>query len=350
MEISRSQQATTLERLVTDLVKLKSELRAKDAQIADQHQVIQRQDTELTQLRTDAEITLEQFQRLRLEEITKPKTPQPQQTIGKLATEIREKDLNMREKDQILRERESEIRSMIGQIELQLAVKDQDQTKKTSDDTQLASEVAKVNTLQEEIRRLKTALAALELQLQSEKAMVQQYRDDVSQSQAVQDAAQLAVNTERARSEKYVQDIEQQTAAYGQLKSQMEAQEARSQKLTEELNTIQASSQRGSAELRDQMQVLEQREQEHAKDVAEARQTMNFFKRNSEASTRKVKGLEAEVKSLMQSLQTSDGAQIGNSMATSPNAAPGAWPGTDSQGIRSSASLRRKPLGNPSII
>ncbi|PVH79383.1 hypothetical protein DL98DRAFT_631705 [Cadophora sp. DSE1049] len=181
-------------------------------------------------------------------------------------------------------------------------------------------------------------------------AMVQQYRDEVSQSQAIQDAAQLAANTERARADKILLDIEQKTAAYETLRSQLEVQESRNHKLIQELNTIQASSQRGSAELRDQMQVLEQQEREHTKDVAEARQAMNFFKRNSEASTRKVKGLEAEVKSLMQSFDMKGGGQTNYVTAASHQPAPGAWPDADGGSMRSSTSLRRKPLGNPSMV
>ncbi|KAG0646192.1 hypothetical protein D0Z07_8078 [Hyphodiscus hymeniophilus] len=346
VEKTSSQQATALERMITDLVKIKSELRAKDVKIADQQQVIHSQVVELTQLRADADNALLQSQKPRLEENDNPKTSQLQQTISELTTEMREKDLNMREKDQMLREREFEIRSMKGHLELQMAVQDQDQIKRTSDDTQLESERAKVSTFQEEIRTLKTGLAALESQLHNEKVVAQQYRDELSQSQTTQDAAHLAVNAEKTRGDKYLQDIDQQNAAYRQLRSQLEAQEAKNLKLTQELNHIHDKSHRDSAELRDQMQLLVQREQEHAQDVAEARQTMNYFKRNSEASSKKVKGLEAEVKSLMQSLEMTGGVQMANPLTASSHMTQGAWPDTDNHGKRSSTSLRRKPLAN----
>ncbi|KAL2076227.1 hypothetical protein VTL71DRAFT_1170 [Oculimacula yallundae] len=344
-ETVRARQAVAHEKMVEDLVQMKMELRTKQMQISDQQQAIQTHLTELGQLRADAKTTLAELHSVQLTQSDGPKAAEAQQQIAQLKTEIRERDFHLREKDQGLREREFEIRTLGGKLELQTVAKDQDSNQRTRDDSQLENERSRADRFQQEVQLLKT-------QLETEKAMVQQYRDEVSQSQAIQDAAQIATNAERLRGENYLRDIEQRTAELSRLRSQLDSYEARNHKLTQELNLVQASSQRGSAELRDRMQVLEQREQEHANEVADARQSASFFKKNSEATSRKVKGLEAEVKSLMRSLEINGSGAAGNRNSSGPQGgnfasqgAPGAWPEVEDTALRSSTSMRRKPLG-----
>jgi len=136
------------------------------------------------------------------------------------------------------------------------------------------------------------------------------------------------------------------------LQSQIQAGEAKTQELTQELNNLQASFQRTTAETREKSQAQEQLEASYAKDIAEALRMKNFFKKNSEASTRKVKLLEVDIQSLKQSLQRNREAQEDSSANAALQGGnfsepPGAWPDMDIQ--RTSSSLRRKPLGIPGM-
>ncbi|KAE9363983.1 hypothetical protein N431DRAFT_432108 [Stipitochalara longipes BDJ] len=119
------------------------------------------------------------------------------------------------------------------------------------------------------------------------------------------------------------------------------------QELTQELSNFQASFQKTVAETRDKSQAQEQLEAKHANELAEIRRMAKFFKRNSEASTRKVKGLEAEIQNLRQSLQRNyevqeDGTTNATLQGGDFSEPPGAWPDMDIQG--NSLSVRRKPL------
>lgn len=358
----QSRQADALDRMVTDLVKTKSELRAKDVRLSGQQGVIEKQSTELEQLRHDVSNMSAELQDTRLAPSDTQKSAKLQQTIGDLTTEIREKDLHLREKDQILREREFELRTMRGQLEqeqkqrgkdavemqeLQNIINDQDHTQRTRDDSQLESERSRAKTLQQEVQDLKIAHASALSQIATGNARVQQYLDELSQSKATQDAAQSAIDAERAKSQQYLQEIDQQNVVHKLLQSQIEAQEAKTQEQTQELNNLQASFQRTVAETRDKSQAQEQLEASHANDLAEARLMAKFFKKNSEASTRKVKRLEGEIQSLKQLLQRNreiqeDGTTNAALQGGNSSEPPGAWPDMDIQ--RNSLSLRRKPL------
>jgi chromosome segregation ATPase len=310
VEAIQSRQRGVIDRMVTDLVKAKSELRAKDARLSDQQEVIERQSKELEQLRRDVSDMSAELQDTQ-------NSAKLQQEIGQLTMEMREKDLHLREKDQILREREFALRAMSGQLEqeqqqrrkdavemqeLQNMINDQDYTQRTIDDSQLETERSRAETLQQEVQDLKRVHASALLQIDNGNARVQQYLDELNQSKAIQDAAQSAIDAERTKSQQYLQEINQRNVEQKLLRSQIEAQEAKTQELTQELNDLRVSFQRTVAETRDKSQAQEQLKASHVKDLAEADRLTNFFRNNSEASTRKVKGLQAEIQSLKQSL------------------------------------------------
>lgn len=367
LETNQSRQADALDRMVTDLVKTKSEIRAKDIRLSSQLGVIETQRTELEQLRRDVSNMSAELQDTRLAQSDTQKSAELQQAIGQLTTEMREKDLHIREKDQILREREFELRAMKGQLEqeqkqrgkdavemqeLQKIISNQDHTQRTRDDSQLEAERSRSNALQQELQDLKIAHASALSQIGTENARVQQYLDELSRSKATQDAAQSAIDAERARSQQYLQEIEQRNVVHKMLQSQIEAGEAKTRELTQELNNLKASFQRTVTEMREKSQAQDQLEASHANDLAEASRMARFFKKNSEATSRKAKGLEAEIQSLKQSLQRNrevqdDGitnAELQGGIFSEP---PGAWPDMDLQ--RNSSSLRRKPLSGPGI-
>lgn len=360
----QSRQANALDRMVTDLVKTTSELRAKETRISSQMGVIDAQKTELEQVRREVSNMSAELQNARLIQSDTQKSAELQQTIGQLTTEIREKDLHLREKDQILREREFELRSTKSQLEqeqkqrgkdviemqeLQNMIKTQDHTKSTRDDSQLEGERSRAQALQQELQDLKAAHALALSEIDTGNARVQQHIDELRQSKATQDASKSAIDAERAKSQQYLQEIEQRNVAHQALQSQIEAGEAKTLALTQELNNLQATSQRTFAEMRDKSQVQERLEASHAHDLAEARRMSNFFKKNSEATSRKAKALETEVQSLKQSLQRSreghEDSVAGAAMqGVSFSEPPGAWPEMDLQ--RTSSILRRKPLAN----
>jgi hypothetical protein len=363
----QSRQADVLESMVTDLVKAKSELQAKDVRLSGQQGIIEKQNTELEQLRHDVRNISAELQSTRLAQSDAQNSAELQQAIGQLTTEMREKDLHLREKDQILREREFELRAMSGQLEqeqkqrrrdavemqqLQNMINEQDHTQRTMDDSQLETERSRAEALEQQVRELKVAHASALSQIDIGNARVQQYLDQLSQSKATEDAAQSAINAERAKSQQYLQEIDQRNIVHQQQHSQIAAQEARMQELTQELNNLQASFQRTVAETRDISQAQAQRETSHANELAEARRMSKFFKKNSETTTRKVKGLEAELQSLKQSLQRNrevqeDGTNNAALQGSNFLEPPGAWPDMDIQ--RNSPSLRRKPLTPSSI-
>jgi chromosome segregation ATPase len=367
METIQSRQADVLDRMVTDLVKTKSELRAKDVRLSGQQGVIEEQSTELEQLRHDVSNMSAELQGTRLAQNDTQKSAKLQEAIGQLTTEMREKDLQLREKDQILREREFELCAMRGQLdqgqkqrrkdvvemqELQNMINDQDHTQRTRDDSQLETERFRADALQQEVQHLKIAHASALSEINTWNARIQQYHDELSQSKATQDAAQSAIDAERARSQQYLQEIDQRNVVHKQLQSQIEAREAKMQELTQELNNLQASFQRTVAETRDRSQAQEQLEASHANDLAEARSMTKFFKKNSEASARRARALEAEIQSLKQTLQRNrevqeDGTTNAALQGGNFSEPPGAWPDMDIQ--RSSPSLRRKPLAIPSM-
>ena len=363
----QSRQADALDRMVTDLVKTKSELRAKDDRLSGQQGVIEKQNTELEQLRRDVNNMSAELQDTRLAQSETQNSAKLQQAIGQLTTEMREKDLQLREKDQILREREFELRAMRGQLEqeqkqrgkdavemqeLQNMINDQDHTQRTKDDSQLETERFRTETLEQEVQDLRIAHASALSQIDTGNARVQQYLDELSQYKATQDAAQSTIDAERAKSRRYLQEIDQRNVVHKVLQSQIEAGEAKTQELTKELNNLQASFQRTVAETRDKSQAQEQLEASHADDLAEVRRMAKFFKKNSEASTRKAKGLEAEIQSLKQSLQRNREVEEDGTINAAPQGGnssepPGAWPDMDIQ--RNSPSLRRKPLAISSM-
>jgi hypothetical protein len=362
METAQSRQTDVLERMVTDLVNTTSELRAKNLTLSNQRTVIEKQNTELEQLRHDVSIISAELQNTRLAQSDTQKSANLQQEIGRLTTEIREKDLHSREKDQVLREREFELRAAKDQLEreqtqrgkevaelreLQNMINNQDYAQKMKEGSQLETVKSRAEILQQEVQDLKNAHATALAQLNTESARAQQYLDELSQCKASRDAAQSAIDAERMKSQQYLQEIDRRESGHQQLQSQIRTGETKTQQLTQELNNLQASFQRNIAEMKDKSQAQQQLEVAHANDLAEAHRMAKFFKKNSEATTRKTKGLEAELQSLRQSLQKGRGVQ-GDSTA---NAAmqednfsdpPGAWPETDIQ--RSSHSLRRKPL------
>jgi len=367
METVQSRQADVIDRMVTDLVKAKSELQAKDVRLSGQQGIIEKQNTELEQLRHDVSNISAELQNTRLAQSHTQNSAELQQAIGQLKTEMREKDLHLREKDQNVREREYELRTMSSQLEqekeqrrreaaemqqLQNLINKQDHTQRTMDDSQLETERSRAEALQQQVRELKVAHASALSQIDIGNARVQQYLDQLSQSKSTQDATQSAIDAERAKSQQYFQEIDQRNIVHRQQQSQIAAQEAKIQELTQELNNLQASFQRTIAETRDISQAQAQREASHANELAEARRSAQFFKKNSEATTRKVKGLAAEIQSLRQPLQRNrevleDGTTNAAVQGGNFSEPPGAWPDVDIQ--RSPASLRRKPLAPSSL-
>jgi chromosome segregation ATPase len=364
---AQSRQADVIERMVTDLVKTKSELQAKDVRLSTQQGIIEKQNTELEQLRHDVGNISAELQNTRLAQSDTQNSAELQQAIGQLTTEMREKDLHLREKDQILREREFELRAMSGQLEqeqkqrrreavelqqLQNLINEQNHTQRTMDGSQLETERSRAEALQQQVRELKEAHASALSQIEIGNTRVQQYLDQLSQSKATQDAAQSTINAERAKSQQYFQEIDQRNTVHQQQQSQIAAQGAKIQELTQELNNLQASLQRTVAETRDISQAQAQREVSHANELAEAQRAAKFFKKNSEATTRKVKGLTAEIESLKQSLHRNrevqeDGSTNAALQDGSFSQPPGAFPEMDIQ--RNPASLRRKPLAPSNI-
>jgi DNA repair exonuclease SbcCD ATPase subunit len=367
LETIQSRQIDTLDRMVTDLVKTKSELRAKDVRLSGQQDVIEKQNTEMEQLRRDVSKLSAELQDTRLAQGDTQESAESKQAIGQLTTELREKDLHLREKDQILREREFELRAMRGQLEqeqkqrgkdaiemqeLQNMINGQDHTQRMRDDSQLETERSRAENLQQEVQDLKRAHASALSQIETGNARVQQYLDELSQSKATQDAAQSASDAERAKSQQYLQEINQRDVVLELLKSQIESEEAKTQKLTQELDNLQASFQRTVTETRNKSQAQEELEASHANDLAEAHRLAEFFRKNSVATSRKAKELEAETQSLIQSLQSNreahgDGTTNAGQQDGNFSKAPGAWPDMDVQ--RNSPSLRRKPLAFSSV-
>jgi len=199
---------------------------------------------------------------------------------------------------------------------------------------------SRAEILQQEVQGLQNAHAAALTQLDTNSARAQQYLDELSQCKASLDA-------EKTKTQQCLEEIDRRDLGHQQLQSQIKVGETKTQQLTQELNNLQASFQRNMAEMKDKSQAQQQLEVAHANDLAEAHRMAKFFKKNSEATTRKTKGLEAELQSLRQSLQKGRGVQensIANVVAQDNNFSdpPGAWPETDIQ--RSSHSLRRKPL------
>jgi hypothetical protein len=216
LETIQSRQTDTLDRMVTDLVKTKSELRAKDVRLSGQQDVIEKQSTEMEQLRCDVSNLSAELQETRLAQGDTKESAESKQAIGQLTTELREKDLHLREKDQILREREFELRAMRGQLEqeqkqrgkdaiemqeFQNIINGQDHTQRMRDDSQLEAERSRAESLQQEVQGLKRAHASALSQIETGNARVQQYLDELSQSKAIQHAAQSTLNTEKARSQ-----------------------------------------------------------------------------------------------------------------------------------------------------
>jgi DNA repair exonuclease SbcCD ATPase subunit len=365
LETIQSRQADTLDRMVTDLVKAKLEIRDKDVRLSGQQGVIEKQSTEMEQLRRDVSNLSAELQDTRLAQGDTQEPAKSKEAIGQLTTELREKDLHLREKDQILREREFELRAMRGQLEqeqkqrgkdeieiqeLQNIINGQDHTQRMRDDSQLETERSRAESLQQEVQDLKRAHASALSQIETGNARVQQYLDELSQSKATQDAAQSAIDAERTKSQQYLQEINQRDVTYKLLQSQIESGEAKTQKLTQELKTLQASFQRAVAETRNKSQAQEQLKASHAKDLAEAHRLTKFFKDHSVTSSRKVKELEAETRRLIQSLQSNgevygDGTTNAGQQGGNLSNPPGAWP--DMNGQLNSPSLRRKPLAFP---
>ncbi len=367
LKTAQSQQADKIERMVTDLVKTKSELQAKEVRLSGQQDIIQKQNTELEQLRRDVSNMSAELQNERLAQSETQNSAELQQAIGQLTTEMREKDLHLREKDQILREREFELRAMSGQLEqeqkqrrreavemqqLQNLIKEQDHTQRTMDVSQLETERSRAEALQQEVRELEAAHASALSQIDIGNATVQQYLVQLSQLKASHDAAKSAINAERAKSQQYFQEIDQWNIVHQHQQSQIAAQEAKTQELTQELNNLRASFQRTIAETREISQAQAQREASHANELADAQRSAKFYQKNSEATTRKVKGLMAEIQSLKQSPQrdhevhedSTTNAALQGSNCPEP---PGAFPDMDIQ--RNSPSLRRKPLASSSM-
>ncbi|KAI9052991.1 hypothetical protein LZ554_003262 [Drepanopeziza brunnea f. sp. 'monogermtubi'] len=302
VETIRSRQAETLEKMITDLVKTKSEIRVKDISLSDKQRVIDQQSTEMEHLRASQGSAQDSTQLQRA-------------TIEQLTTEVREKDLLLRERDQALRERDFEIRSTKSQLEqgqrqherdtteiqsLQQMVSSQDTTTKTRISSELEAERARAQDLLQELNQLKAAHATTLAQLDAANIRVQQHIYELTQARAAaNEAAQAAINTEKGKTQECLQQLVQRTAAYSQLQSRFEAQEAHAQKLAQELRDLQVSQQRTVPE----SQSLEQLRASSTNDLAEARRVATFFKKNSEATSRKAKELEAEVKRLMESLQ-----------------------------------------------
>jgi hypothetical protein len=343
----QSRQADVIDRMVTDLVKAKSELQAKDVGLSNQQSTIEKQNTELEHLRHNVSNISAELQNTRLAQSDTQNSAELQLAISQLTTEMREKDLHLREKDQILREREFELRAVSGQLEqeqrerrrevvemqqLQNLINEQGQ--RTMDNSQLEMERSRAEALQQQVR---------------------EYLEQLSQFKASQGAAQSAIDAERAKSQQYLQEIDQRKIVHQQQQSQIAAQEARIKEVTKDLNNLQASFQRTVDETKDISQTQAQREASHANELAEARRMAKFFKKNSEATTRKVKGLEAEVVSLEQSLHRNRGVQKQDGTSTADAAlqggnfsAPGAWPdrGMNMDIQRNSPSFRRKPMAS----
>ncbi|PMD18421.1 hypothetical protein NA56DRAFT_726916 [Hyaloscypha hepaticicola] len=307
-------QADKIDRTVTDLVKTKSELQAKDVRLSGQQGIIEKQNTELEQLRHDISNISAELQNTRLAQSDTQNSAELQQAIGQLTTEMREKDLHLREKDQILREREFELRAVSSQLEheqkqrggeavemqqLRNLINEQDHTQRTMDDSQLQTERSRAEALQQQVRELKEAHASALSQIDIGNARVQQYLDQLSQSKATQDAAQSAINAERAKTQQYFQEIDQRNIVHQQQQSQIAAQEAKILELTQELNNLKVSFDRTVSETRDISQAQAQREASHANELAEAQRSAKFFKENSEATTRGACGRNLELKAIV---------------------------------------------------
>lgn len=361
VERVQSQQAGKLERMVTDLVKTKSELLGKDDRISGQDDIIEKQSTELQKLRGKVSNLSAELQDTNLAQNASHahESANLKQSIGQLTTEIREKDLYMREKDQILREREFELRTVRGHLEqeqkqrekdaveiqeLQNQINSQDDTQMTMEETHSDIERSRMENLQQDLQDLKIAHSSALSQIDTGNAKAQQYLDELNQFRAAQDATRSAIDAERAKSQRYLQEIEQRNTAHRLLQSQIETGEAKARDLSNELNNLQASFHNTHAEMTNKLQAHERLQAAHASKLAEARRLGNFFKKNSEATTRKVKMLEAEIQNLKLAPhrhhegQEDDG--VGVEMQGGASEPPGAWPGLD----RSAPSLRRKPI------
>lgn len=227
LETIRSQQAEKIERMVTDPVKTKSELRAKDDRLSRQQVDIEKQSTKVEQLLRDVNNLSAELQGTRLAQSSTQESAESKEAIDQLTTELREKDLYLRENDQVLREREFELRAMRGQLEqeqnqrikdeaenqgLRNMINDQNHTQRTSDDSQLESERSRAESFQQEVQDLKRALASAQSQIDTGNARDQQYVNELREYQATQEAAQSAIEAEKSKSQQYLQEIDQRDA------------------------------------------------------------------------------------------------------------------------------------------
>lgn len=360
MKTVHSQHAEVTNRMVTDLVKARMELQARDVRLHDQEIAIEKQKMKWEQVRDDisnksAKLEKAQSEPQNYEEL--------QQTISQLTIELREKDLHLREKDQILREKEFELRAMSGQLEqeqtqrgidakevqqLQNLINERGHTVTTMGDSELETERSRAEALRQQLRELEAAHALALSQIDIGKTTIQQYLDQLSQLRATQDAAESAINTEKRKSEQYSQEIEQRNTLQQEQQSQMVAHEAEIRSLTQELSELRTSFEKTAAETKDITQAQEQIKATHATELAEALRKATFFQKNSEATTRKVKKLEAEVESLKQLLRGNDIREDSMTIAAVQGGwgfsdLPGAWPDADMQ--HNTTSLPPNPQG-----